>query len=371
MYINQVISPPVYYTLSRTLPYSTPSFVGRHNEIKDLRSLLEHTSRAPRIVSITGGPGFGKSTLAIYMGNRLMRNGTDVIYIDIDEVTSMHILAYQILRIRENSLAKGNVTMQDLYQWSSSLEQKTLLILDNCDQQFHKNNDFQKVIKRILKHSKSTMLKILTTSRQQVGYTDNNYHIYIINELPAYYSCKLLLGITKSLSPVTCKELANITGRVPLALYIIAALLNMPDPPKPEKILMELKENLIGTLSPEELELESRVNASIFLSYQYLDDNVQKVGQYLSFFPGSFKEDAAYKIVQNLTSSNIYKCLQVLVRRSLLYYNQETKKYVYHTLIRGFFKASSTYTQGLLFNANYLSYYHRIILDVVFISSSI
>ena len=71
-----------------TLPYYSHDIVGRENEISELKSLLQHNSGAPKIVSITGGPGFGKSTLAITVGHKLETEGMSVIYVDLnDEIT--------------------------------------------------------------------------------------------------------------------------------------------------------------------------------------------------------------------------------------------------------------------------------------------
>ncbi len=217
----------------QSLPYLTSSFVGRQEEISELQSFLKYTIDTPRIVSITGRPGIGKSTLAICMGNKLMDEGVDVIYIDMNEVTSVYTLAYKILRTSQNSFLKENITVLDLYKWSLSLKHKTLLVLDNCDQQLHTNKDeLQRVVKRLTRKSHYSYLKILTTSRQQVAYIEK-FKDYVLYELPSSHACQLLLEITDSLNERTCEDIANITGSVPLALHVIGALLNMPNSPTP------------------------------------------------------------------------------------------------------------------------------------------
>ena len=153
-----------------TLPYHTRAIVGRENEISELKSLLQHYPGASRIVSITGGPGFGKSTLAIAVGHELETKGVTVIHVNLnDEITTKYDIAAKIvLRIDivpELSAQKDSV--QKLMDWSKSLSSKTLLILDNCDEHFHVEKDaLQSLIVRLLKQSKH--LKVLTTSRRQV-----------------------------------------------------------------------------------------------------------------------------------------------------------------------------------------------------------
>lgn len=319
---------------------------------------LEYKSGAPGIISVTGGPGFGKSRLAIHMGYKLRSEGIDVIYIDMNEVLNMHTLANKVLQFSQKSLStRGNVTMQHLYEWSSNLKHKTLLILDNCDQQFHTNKDnLQGVVTKL---SNFVYLKVLTTSRQQVAYIEK-YKPLVINELPMQHACKLLFDLTdNSLTNIQCQGIVNVTGSVPLALSVIGALLNMPTNPSPDWILSQLRKNLLETLSPEELKTEDRVNASIYLSYHYLERDVRKVGQYLSYFPGSFEENAANEIIRNVVSdkNKVHKPLQVLVRRSLLHCNHATNRYVYHTLIREFFKGRSTHKEANRFDMLYMNYY--------------
>ena len=348
------VSTPVPHLSS--LPSMT-SFVGREQDISVLQPVLEFSSTTPKIVSITGGPGFGKSTLAIFMGHKLKDKGIHVVYIDMAEVSSMHTLAFKVLRISQNSLSRQNITIQDVYDWSSFLKHETLLILDNCDDQFHSNkDDLQRTIEKLTRQSKHMNLKILTTSRQHVAYIERS-HPHVISELPVLHACKLLLDLTDSLDHVTCEKVANITGSVPLALRVIGALLNMPNPPRPKEILSKLQTNLLGTLSPVDLKTEDRVNASIYLSYKYLE--IKKIGRYLSYFPGSFEVDAAVEILSELNSASnsIHDHLQTLVKRSLLDHNRDTDRYVYHVLIREFFRSRSTPEEARQFNKAYMNYY--------------
>lgn len=82
--------------------------------------------------------------------------------------------------------------------------------------------------------------------------------------------------------------------------------------------MTQLEENLIGTLSPPELRTQDRVNVSISLSYQYLEEDEQKVGRYLSVFPGSFDIDAASGLMKHLVT-DIASTLCLFVRRSLIH----------------------------------------------------
>ena len=54
------------YPSSRLLPQIPKNFVGRHNELKKLKTYLDYENTSPftRIIGIFGSPGFGKSALA-------------------------------------------------------------------------------------------------------------------------------------------------------------------------------------------------------------------------------------------------------------------------------------------------------------------
>ena len=341
-----------------SLPALATRFVGRQQEVRDLLELLEYTADSPRIVSITGSPGFGKSTLAIHVGHMLTKEGIDVIYINMNEVTSNSVLTERIMATSEKTLSGENATLSNLYQWSKHVNTQTLLILDNCDEQFHNNKDgLQSAIIGLVRSSLHGTFKILTTSRQQVAYIQQ-HHLYIIRELSPSHACELLQGVAHSLDDRMCLNISSLTGNVPLALHVVGALLNMPDTLNPQLILHELQQNLLGTLSPVELQTEDRVNASIYLSYQHLDSHIQKFGRDLSHFPGSFDTDAASHIIfPNTYIHSARKNLQLLVRRSLLDYSKQTNRYIYHRLIREFFKNMSTPAESEEFNINYLKYY--------------
>ena len=347
---------PTYSTLPLSLPHLTPNFVGREREIAELCTFLEYTAYAPRIVNIAGGPGFGKSTLAIYMGHELLREGVDVIYININEMNSMYTFYYIELKIGQ-ILGRKIKNMFELSQWSSSLNHKTLLILDNWDQfMYAKKGDLQEVVTKLTEQQSTySNFKILITSREQTTYIDKKQEMFLIHELTVPDACQLLRGISKQpVSDQNCKEITDIAGSVPLALQAIGGLLNMPTLTI-EKIVLQLKENLIGTLSSKILPEKLRISDSFDQSYEYLGSAVtssshspmvgyinimQQIARLLSDLPGSFTEADAASIIGPTNNNIVSETLQVLITRSLLDYNQETDCYVYHKLIRAYFKCS-------------------------------
>ena len=325
---------------SKSLPYSIEAFIGREKEMKEVIELVDFDNSKLRIVSIVGPPGIGKSTLAIHVGHDMVAQGVVVYHVDMVEVSSMQSLAEKVLDGDETLVSTKNVTIDRLIKWARDLHHRTLLILDNCDDILHRQKEtLQKMVKRLL--GSSNELNIMMTSRQRAMQL-SQFKMYALRELSVEASCDLLQIVTGHLNSTLCESIANLTGNVPLALQVVGALLNQPDPPDPMTIIHNLEKQLISTLSPEELLPEERVNASISLSYHYLDEKLQKLGRYFANFPGSFSKETSCEIMlsfaQNpVNCSYISKLIYKLVQRSLLEYNQRSGRYQFHRLIREFF----------------------------------
>ncbi len=337
-----------YRTTSKTLPFISENFVGREDEMQELLARVNFEFTEIRIVSILGSPGFGKSTLAIQLGHRLIDQGVNVHYVNFDEFMGKDVeffLAEKILKSSDITAKKA--TFDRLLQWVRDRSGDTLLILDNCDTVFHSifsNNEFVVAVGKLIQTSKS--IKVVTTSRKMIfhiGY-DSWYKVYQLSPKAAITLLdKKLPKLTVSLEEK--EEIASLTGNVPLALHIVGSLLTLENPPSPETVINELKLNPIDFLSPKDFPIQLRIDASISLSYQYLDDNLKEVALFSSLFPGSFSKHAPIEIsteLQNNKLSNMTKMsltqneLKALVDRSLLEYNERRGRYQYHRLIKDF-----------------------------------
>ena len=334
---------------SRCLPFLDHKvFVGREQNKEEIIKRIYELR--PPIISIVGPPGFGKSTLAIHIGHAMLKDGFFVNYVDMTEVSSKQTLPMKVLACDSLVVAIENITVERLYVWARGLNQRTLLILDNCDVFLHNTTDLQTVVEKLLESS--PRLKILITSRKTV--LQINQFTYPLGNLSSEASCTLLQKVSyhEGLNSTTCKLIASLTGNVPLALQVVGAILNDVNSPDVMTIIHSLEKDLIPTLSPEDLPLQQRVNASLNLSYQYLTPQLQKIGRYVASFPGSFDLEAACNILisistkTTITCSEIAKDFEELVKRSLLKCDRQKKRYQFHTLIREFFLAVSKEATG-------------------------
>ena len=313
-------------------------FVGRE---KELNHIMRKLSSSIRIISITGSPGFGKSSLAIHAGYRSGKLGFTVYYVDLSQVSS--------IKSFEDSLKEAVSQEDDLYhpsvsEWLKQLTNKSLLIIDNCDLILNEQKDnVQKYLKSVTRQS--SRLKILLTAQQITSFVGSFWSLSV-KQLTLRDAMIVLQGISSKITYEFAKRLAKLVGEVPLALQVVGTLLKEQTS---ETLYNKLKQDLIATLSPAELPADERVATTLNISYHYLSFRFQVCGRILANFPGSFYFEPAHDILKFFGESkhplpgpwdhsDTQQCLDVLRRRSLLSVNWRLHSFSFHQLIRNFFK---------------------------------
>lgn len=146
--------------------YLINHFVGREIETKDILAALDYQTVEVGILNIYGSPGFGKSTLATYIGHQMLEKDVIIIHINLRETSTddiEHLLAERVFECVSSSIDK--VTFKKMLQFLKKLRRLVLIILDNCDDVLHyQKRNFQLALQNIIMTSK--MIKILITSRE-------------------------------------------------------------------------------------------------------------------------------------------------------------------------------------------------------------
>ena len=345
--------PKIYST---KLPQVQNIFVGRDTKLQTLVNFLDFHNSTVQVIGIFGGPGIGKSTLAIRAGHKIsdkMKN-VSVDYFDVSEVLYVPHLLHKILGGMINS-TEHSVMIEELKHWAqmNSSCQK-ILIFDGCDKLFDSNQKgmVQQIFDVLIKHSTST--KIIFTSKHIVTFIGQFKKIKL-EELSLKDAINLLMKLNSRLLEQDAVKIANGVGSVPLALQVVGALLET-DTMSPQAIVTEITTNPIKALSPDSLPEYYKVKTSLQLSYDSLDDEyTQSCARFLANFPGSFSHDAAvgvltymvnrtYWYVKILHEFNLFlnlmpqpsECLKILVHRSLLKYHSNSHRYSFHKLIKMF-----------------------------------
>ena len=325
--------------LSVTLPsVEDQVFVGREKELKDI---VRKLSSSTRIISITGSPGFGKSSLAMHAGYRSEVLGITVYYVDLSQVSDMKSLQEAL---REAVSGEDRQYHPSFSEWLKQLTNKSLLIMDNCDLILHEQKDIvQNYLKSVTKQS--SHLKILLTAQQVTSFIGSFWSLSV-KPLTLRDAMMVLQSISSKITSEFAKKLAKLVGEVPLALQVVGTLLKEQTS---EVLYNKLKEDLITTLSPAELPPDERVATTLNISYHYLNFKFQVCGRILANFPGSFYFEPAHDILKHFGESrhplpgpwehsDTQQCLDVLRRRSLLSVNWHRHTFSFHQLIRNFFK---------------------------------
>ena len=340
---------------SKSLPY-IDRFVGREEDIRNITGYLDFSNSDVQVVHIVGPPGFGKSTLAIKIGDIFVREGVKVYYVDIRTVSGMSTLAEKVMLSIFESLTY-KVTFDQLERWVRKQYSNTLIIIDNCDELLERQKEeFLEGIKSLLASSRRSVKYLLTSQKWEADI--GNFRLHAIYNLSSEASIQLLNRLSPDLTDDQKMEIATLTGNVPLALDVIGAIFKFPDAPTAEEVIQGLRDNLVNTLSPSKL--HSKVNVSIGLAYSYLTPELQQLGVNLSHFPGSFSRRSALLICYFRGS------LDVLVQKSLLQFNSASKRYHFHQLIKKYFlQVNNTEAVVQEFEFSFQTYFAFMLFDIV------
>ena len=312
-------------------------FVGREEDIHNITGYLDFTSSDVQVVHIVGPPGFGKSTLAIKIGKIFMKRKVTVHYVDLSSVTDVDTLSEKTMLSIFDSIS-NKVTFSRLQKWVQNQYSNTLLIFDNCDKLFnHSEKEFLHDIKSV---STKRNVKYLLTSQYRITEV-GHFRLHTIYNLSTEASIELLSRVAPQLTNDEMVEIASLAGNVPLALDIIGAIFNFPEAPTVKEVIQGLRENVVATLSP--LELNSRIDVSIGLAYSYLTPQLQRLCVDLSHFPDTFTTESAFQIFGYSFELSYFKMmLNMLIQRSLLHYNRATERFHFHQLLKTFFNQKNT-----------------------------
>ena len=209
--------------------------------------------------------------------------------------------------------------------------------------------------------SRVKSVRYLLTSQHRI--TDvGNFRLHPIYNLSTEASIQLLGKVAPGLTHDQMIQIANLTGNVPLALDVVGAIFNYPDPPTVEEVIQGLRDNLVATLSP--LEVHSKVDASIGLAYSYLTPDLQQLCVNLSQFPGTFTRESAFNISgYDVEFNNFDMLVDMLIQRSLLHFNRATKRCHFHQLLKTYFLQKTKEKQH--FHGAFQLYYAQTFYSII------
>ena len=312
------------------LPEKLATFTARDTEVGKIMSFLEE--KGSGIVSIVGGPGFGKSAIAVEVSHRLSeQHGIPVNFLYLSTVSTIDEVIYRLCH--DVRVYPGEDPKSSLISWLRNIKEKVVLVMDNIEQLLEdeeKRSKFNDLM-RLLHNNSEQRLQIITTSRAVFSIADLSTKMISVNEMDSDSSMELLRKFSRNekMDDVYFHEMANLCGHVPLALCIAAS--RIQDFEDPNELITYLKEQPMEVLKAPES--NQYVQKTIKMSFQMLSNEDEKSFVRLSLFDGNFDRDAAKEIIdRNKLATQDF--LKNLISHSLL--QRSDGRYSIHLLIKRF-----------------------------------
>ena len=329
------------------LPNLPTAFTGRDEKVREILELMLNDINQVKVVAITGGPGYGKSSLAIVCAYEF-QHSIRVHHVSLTEVETIPQLVMKILlSVNDTSVEQQPDQILRLLSYIETLEHRCIFILDNADHLTLANStvlsNFLKLLKRMI--SSSSFLQLLVTTRYRFKMLDNFKEIHLqplSNSSTVELLQKLMLpsDLFSTEDVLLVPTIANLTGGIPLAVKVICQLL-ISETLSVKRVIEGLSSHPIHMLSQETFSPEEQLNRCFNLSYTYLSPVAKKCFVYAARFPSAFDQEAGNAVIVNLT--NDADCLAQLIDRSLLEYNAHSERYNMHSLLRHFVEESVQY----------------------------
>jgi predicted ATPase len=267
--------PPLKSLNQTNLPVQPTPFVGRDQELSDIRALLS----SHRLVTLTGAGGCGKTRLALQVAAESVEQYPDGIWF-------VSLAALRDPLLAESTIAQVVGSPDDLLSFLRGKE--AFLLLDNLEQLLP---DAAELIASLDAH-------VLVTSRTRLNVAAEQE--YQVPTLPLDDAVALFTQRARQLKPdfEPDEHVRSIAARLdglPLALELAAARVKVLTP---RQIVERLGHSLdlLTSGTHDAPERQRTLRATIAWSYQLLDVLEQDLFARLAVFPGSFELEAAEAI---------------------------------------------------------------------------
>ena len=316
--------------------------IGRSKELKEITAAIGTESVAA--VLVTGGPGIGKTAVAMEVHHKLVSNGDEertVLFCSLRSKAAIaEVATSMILPCSTNLSQPPEHPKHWLQNWSKQQQKKVSFILDNADDVLESGDRtaFVTMLKEMRTLSNCKITFVITT--RKLFQLDPNLRMKCVRlrTLSREHAQELLMS--KVLNPDVKQglsktdKLVQLCGCVPLALCIIGSLLlDYPE----DQLIERLEEKPLDVLKEDESD-ENSVEKAIYTSFNFLREHEQKALVLLSVFPGSFSNIAAQAVIKAVDcQGDPGSILRSLKNRSLI----ETPapyRYQIHQFIQTFAK---------------------------------
>ncbi|WBQ02448.1 AfsR/SARP family transcriptional regulator [Kribbella sp. CA-293567] len=316
------------------LPMDLSDFVGREQLADELTTRLDNRGAMP-VVVVSGPPGVGKSALSVHIGHRLRANFPDghwhvrLAGASASPREPSDVLAELLgLAGLEPQAIPEELDPRAALLRSTLADRRVLLVLDDA-------RDARQVLPLLPGTAGNA---VLITSRNEltaltVSVGARGTRLAMLDPAEATSLLSGMLGAERVASePAAAADLAEICGRLPLALRIAAGLLRgHPDQPIAEYAEELRTGDRLGSLVIDD-EPDTAVAAAFALSYESLDLPVRRLFTLLGVIPGGDFTAPAAAALLDCPARDAGRLLDFLVSANLV--QRERGRYRMHDLIR-------------------------------------
>ena len=328
------------------------NFTGREIECEKISSLM--TSESTRFVNIWGSPGFGKTSTAIAVAHHLQSLGHPVYFF---KYRGLRLKREFISKLRSifnsvsTSIANANLTDADkLCSIFREIPCRFFLVLDNLDDLLTCNPDdivatsvrdeVVDLIHEILDSCPNVCM--LTTTREYLEFMRlrvAGYESLRIDPLDQLSANNLVRKFLPSASEYIRFQVTKISGNVPLAIALLSPLIVNEDTETAQQILVEVQssENVQENFDNPYNTGNETLKKLFDSSFDRLLQNEKHALISLSVFLGTdidFKAAAAVIGFDRVLACK--RTLSILVNRSFIDEDRESKMHNLHPLIQSF-----------------------------------
>jgi predicted ATPase/class 3 adenylate cyclase len=326
-------------TTPNNLPQQLTSFVGREQELAEIRKMLPGN----RLVTLLGVGGIGKTRLSLQVAADMLDDFPDgVWFVELAPLTDPQLVPQAVASVLGVKEEAGRPVIEALEKHVS--DRQLLLILDNCEHLVEACGD---LVKRLLQFG--SRLKILTSSRENLHVVgENTYPVPALGvpdpagtimpeALSRYESVRLLVDRAVAAQPAfhvteqNASAIAEICRRldgIPLAIELAAARLRGLSV---DNIAARLNDcfRLLTKGSRNAIPRQQTLRALIDWSYDLLSDKERILFCRLAVFAGGWTLEGAEGVAIGgaLDRASVLDLLVDLVDKSLVVVEAEGARY--------------------------------------------
>ena len=314
------------------------SVYGRSKEIAFVKDNVK--GGAVAVVLITGGPGFGKTTVARETAHELRQSGQTVLFCSLQRKETFGEVATEMIHsCREMPGQLPENLEYWLKNWSARIKNRVTFVLDNADGILQSQHQglFLDILDEMRTKSKQNVAFVIT-SRKRLQDKRLPWQEVNLSALSPKDAKEVLISRVNEERKIEqfyqLDTIVKLCGCVPLALSIVGSLLSV----YPEEMLLKHLEKEPMAILESDSESFSRAIAK---SFDLLLKAEQDALVAVSVFPGSFDCNAAEAVLKEYVDPRYppIKDLNSLYSRCLVELaSARPLRYKLHPLIRAFGK---------------------------------